>query len=540
MELQEYVATALSSPKRADLVPAVTAILDVARWDTTMLSDPAQQQLLIAVLEKPWQQCQEGKAVFGLGDLEPEQLDAVNAAAVVIAARLVGSAVPRKRRQVDPILAYSKIKAPSTFANIASNTGSWRDSQMDPTTPIMCLRPNGMKGVPISLMCPVFQTIQDILRTGTPSYLDLITAEKLCSFMPNAFSFEGERRNLVIPVFQELLHNLDVSCLSLSIANKTTDFSVMLNENTMILNLEMKNEKGNGNCDPYMENVGYYVHYCVSQGSSVSHCRPVLLVELLGQEMGLSGAVWSQYPTIQPLSDNVPFLDASRDSELYFRQARLVCAIRVGVEHLAAYYRQTRHVSSQCLCPYLRSFDSPSGRIDFTYERLLIPDDLSKLLYLAARDDTGDKLVIKFCCDGYGREAHEYLASRGFAPKLLGFQSVGAFHMVVMEFVEGDMWIGQRHASQYWETFESTMGQFHQAGFVHGDLRHPNILVSKDGPKILDFDWAGRIGEPIYPRVLNRRDIRWPTGAVVRALITIEHDIFMLEQLKTDVEVADS
>jgi hypothetical protein len=107
-----------------------------------------------------------------------------------------------------------------------------------------------------------------------------------------------------------------------------------------ILNLEIKNEKGAGGADPYMENVAYYVHFWAERGGPTRHCCPSLLVELAGQEIGLSGAVWNQFPSIQPLSDNVPFLNATQDVRLRLRQARLISAIRISVEKLIGYYHK--------------------------------------------------------------------------------------------------------------------------------------------------------------------------------------------------------
>ena len=72
----------------------------------------------------------------------------------------------------------------------------------------------------------------------------------------------------------------------------------------------------------------------------------------------------------------------------------------------------------------------------------------------------------------------------------------------------------------------------HQSGYVHGDIRSSNILVgnSEDDFMLLDFDWAGRIGEARYPMNLNRSEGLWrPDGARDGALILADHDIEMLE-----------
>lgn len=51
---------------------------------------------------------------------------------------------------------------------------------------------------------------------------------------------------------------------------------------------------------------------------------------------------------------------------------------------------------------------------------------------------------------------------------------------------------------------------------------------------LLDFDWAGRIGEARYPMNLNRSEgLRRPDGACDGALILADHDIEMLEFIIT-------
>ena len=53
----------------------------------------------------------------------------------------------------------------------------------------------------------------------------------------------------------------------------------------------------------------------------------------------------------------------------------------------------------------------------------------------------------------------------------------------------------------------------HEGGFVHGDLRRPNVLVAagKDDTEvkvwIIDFDWAGRCGHARYAWNRNKRAV---------------------------------
>ena len=82
--------------------------------------------------------------------------------------------------------------------------------------------------------------------------------------------------------------------------------------------------------------------------------------------------------------------------------------------------------------------------------------------------------------------------------------------------------------------------EFHQAGFVHGDLRDTNVMVRtlkrggfKDGSfQIVDFDSSGRMDDEVrYPFTLNTHDIWRPPGATGGALIEAGHDMAMLDHI---------
>jgi RIO-like serine/threonine protein kinase len=69
----------------------------------------------------------------------------------------------------------------------------------------------------------------------------------------------------------------------------------------------------------------------------------------------------------------------------------------------------------------------------------------------------------------------------------------------------------------------------HQQGYVHGDVRAPNIIVDNDDkPRFIDFDWNHEIGKARYPSNLNP-DVKWPDDARGGNPIKAEHDLEMLE-----------
>ncbi len=81
----------------------------------------------------------------------------------------------------------------------------------------------------------------------------------------------------------------------------------------------------------------------------------------------------------------------------------------------------------------------------------------------------------------------------------------------------------------------------HQEGFVHGDIRESNILIdveslTSDGVRIhlIDFDWAGPVGEAKYPADINKITVRRPDGV---GLITKQHDIDMASWLLPRINI---
>lgn len=145
-----------------------------------------------------------------------------------------------------------------------------------------------------------------------------------------------------------------------------------------------------------------------------------------------------------------------------------------------------------------------------------------------------EELIVKVvpACVGYGELAHRLLAQWGHAPNLFGVERISNdWLMVVMENLckRPDDLIAQLPRSELTEKHQRSESKaiklLHDAGFVHGDLRDPNILCSIvcDHVWLIDFDWARQIRAGYYPADLNA-EIQWPAGVVTGGLIEKEHD----------------
>lgn len=169
--------------------------------------------------------------------------------------------------------------------------------------------------------------------------------------------------------------------------------------------------------------------------------------------------------------------------------------------------------------------------------------DYRRTIFLATYEEK--PVLVKFC-DRYSEAAHRTLAAAGLAPRL-HFCSpiIGDIFMVVMDLVGGqDAYSEFRHRdlpSTVLNDVKHALETLHDAGLVFGDVRRPNIMVYKSQEKgseewrgmLVDFDWAGPIGQSKYPAMLNTSgQVKWAEGAAPAAEIKTEHDLDMLEKLK--------
>ena len=146
----------------------------------------------------------------------------------------------------------------------------------------------------------------------------------------------------------------------------------------------------------------------------------------------------------------------------------------------------------------------------------------------------------------YGEEVHRTLADAGLAPLLHGTARVpGAPTAIIMEYLDPSAgWTTlQAYIKEHPEIKINTkhpalvklFKTMKEKKVVHGDLR-PNNIMCRVQPesgtegqeldiKVVDFDWAGKLGSAKYPAIMNAA-IKWP-GAP-RGPIDEDHDETLL------------
>jgi hypothetical protein len=152
----------------------------------------------------------------------------------------------------------------------------------------------------------------------------------------------------------------------------------------------------------------------------------------------------------------------------------------------------------------------------------------------------------------YSEEAHRACYELGFAPELLGSGTLHAgWRMIVMEWLDPEKWSSLYHAPNHLTPSrigyaEEKISEFGKAGWVHGDVRDANIMVfigSKDeaeendaggGIRLVDFDWAGRHNEVLYPHNMEIQKIPRARDAKRLGVIQPEHDLKMMRHVCGD------
>jgi hypothetical protein len=119
--------------------------------------------------------------------------------------------------------------------------------------------------------------------------------------------------------------------------------------------------------------------------------------------------------------------------------------------------------------------------VDALYQ-IQVSHDNSKPLFAAETADD-ERICVKFVRH-YSKDVHKFCASKGFAPKLEGFEELpGGWYMVVMEMIAEDYCRLMDFPTPYshYDDIATKLASLHQASYVHGDIRNTHIMVKKDG-----------------------------------------------------------
>ncbi|PIL35883.1 hypothetical protein GSI_01543 [Ganoderma sinense ZZ0214-1] len=225
--------------------------------------------------------------------------------------------------------------------------------------------------------------------------------------------------------------------------------------------------------------------------------------------------------------------------------------------HIGCTYRHTPHLLPQPTS--IISEHCPDSLAELKALHLIILDrvpgrkkmfNTHRALFTGTIQHKGEPMrtpvYVKFVTS-YGKEAHSFLASRDppLAPQILFYgEVVSRITMIVMEDVNAVsiyrllVLDDKRLRPLIQPRTEEALKILHAGGFVHGDIRSPNLLMhpATGCVYIVDFDWAGKQGVARYSTDLNPK-IKWvrPPLLMQNKVILQEDDRFMLQMELIDL-----
>lgn len=178
--------------------------------------------------------------------------------------------------------------------------------------------------------------------------------------------------------------------------------------------------------------------------------------------------------------------------------------------------------------------DRPKRQGTVVGDRYLIRELLGMgsygLTYLCVDQQTGREVALKESKPSKGRLAARLLNRETDVlqhlyhpaiPKLLDTFNVRRRNYMVTEYVRGQTLEqlifeeGQQYTER--ECVElagqllAPVAHVHQQGFIHGDVRIPNVIVRDGRVNLIDFGLARRLGEPLLPELKHRmKDVPEP------------------------------
>ena len=276
----------------------------------------------------------------------------------------------------------------------------------------------------------------------------------------------------------------------------------------------------------------------------------MFLVGIAGPNLAISGAVFTERFVVERFTDYIylgPLPSGGVESDMgrsIRRVANILVTLRTCMDELEDYYRNLKPrrpdaISGMFPAPHFQAYSDGNKRYKIEYTERLKRQYASGTVFKGRIEWEGDEgkgkddVVIKFT-NGYCGSAHELLAKMSLAPKLWhckNEESVGMY-VVVMGYVGGkevgDVLTDEGHMKQ----LRRAMNGLHEAGYAHGNLRGPHLLIAKDGLKVIDFDWCGKAGEARYPADINVvSDIEWHEGVCRGGVIEKAHDEHMFKVL---------
>lgn len=418
--------------------------------------------------------------------------------------------------------ALGKLASPASKYSLVSTTLRCNEAASFTGTKVNDHR-NGNVGNHVTLYYRGFQTFVDECEENSLDADNCCFAMEMCNTMAQSFEKESDRVNTFTAI---LLNYFPLLQFEVAKMGQGKCDVVVFNR----IYIEIKNELGSGDSDSGPECLAYYFQALLPSPQSLNLCpEPAFIIQLAGPNLIISGCIFGEHPCVDRLVPPLWLVPQPHDNEAMIKIAIVFKALKRAMFALNAYYCNLPKIQNPRF-PQYQSYEFEGRKYEIKYT-----EQMKNHLFLGTVDN--EKVVIKFT-ETYCEEAHTLLAELGYAPRLYWCGGVTSrFQMVVMEYVSGCHVLD--YISKYPDAVQpiktqctSALKCLHDRSLCHGDFRHTNMLVRDSGNIcILDYEWAGKVGQVRYPFYMNHQHIEWPTGASDGELITKDHDTHWVDQI---------
>ena len=307
----------------------------------------------------------------------------------------------------------------------------------------------------------------------------------------------------------------------------------------------MKNESGlGGESDSHSQAIAYYVQTLEKRGPDKCPA-PAYLIELVGPQLTISGAVYGRYVFVDRLV--YPVWLVPQNQKAMIRIARIFKALKEAIETIQ-WFNAFKIYASQPRFPIFQLFYKGNIRYEEAIKRHTFKGTLTYY-----NNETNEPVFVTFV-KRYSLKTHEFMAFRGYAPKLIHYEErVGGtqYTAIVMKYIPDAMPLDEfleyaaANYSQHINNIKKDVQEcctkalkvLHNDEFCHGKISSKSILgkapINGDVQIfIVNYEWAGKQGEATYPL---SADI--PEGAQPGYLITQDQDLAQLKKLFQELNI---
>ena len=364
----------------------------------------------------------------------------------------------------------------------------------------ICDHREGRVGDDVTLYYQGFQQFIDKCSNDEfkPSKRDFCFAKTTCALMSNYYSDEKERENAFAKTIAQFLNLADQNVKILQSKTGQSVADIVIGPNSCVI-IEVKNESGQGGgSDSHSQVIAYYVQM-FDDRKPLQCPAPAYLIELVGPQLTISGAVFGRYVFVDKLINPV-WLVTQHNEEANFKIAQIFRALREAIVEIQKYYEEggpmvipprfpAYQPFNECPIQYVKAIKS------HTYE--------GTLTYYG---NMQVNVIIKFVKQ-YSCEAHQFMHIKGYAPELI-FHAEGVngtrYKAIVtkkIDFSHRGYNISEEDKDDYDNKLKTALTTFNKGGYLFGNLlpKHIGYDTITGRIYILNYRWVMKQGDTKYP-----------------------------------------